>query len=327
MEFLSECATTVEFPVELPAVRRGDHWLARSGDVQLRLTNLNKVFWPEAGYTKGDLVTYYFNVSPTILPHVENRPLTLKRMPDGLVGPYFYGKDAPSYTPSWMSTLSIQAARERRTIRFLAVRDVATMLWVANLGCIEFHVHHTRGSIQEWPSYAAFDLDPFHPAGLADVKHVATLIRSLLDQLGLESYPKTSGAMGMQIFVPLDGGHNYEQVRRFVAACCELVHGADRDATTLEWEVSKRAGRVFLDANINRAGASIAAAYSLRARWGAPVSTPFAWDELEHIEPYDFTITTMLDRIADVGDLFMPVASATGQSLSGPMSALGISPR
>ncbi len=319
--------TTVSFPVELPTVKRGDHWVARAGDKELKLTNLNKVFWPENGYTKGDLLTYYFNISPIMLPHIRARPLTLKRMPDGVVGPYFYEKNAPSYRPKWMTTIPVYSEGENKIINFLAACDVAEMLWVVNLGCIEFHPLHSRGSEQKKPDYAFFDLDPFQPAGYDEVKHVAALVKLLLDKLGLRSYPKTSGATGMQIMVPLDGSHDYDEVRGFVGTISDMIHAADPDTTTLEWEVRKRTGKVFLDVNMNREGANIAAAYSVRPEWGATCSTPFDWDELPDIEPGRFTIETMFERVAEVGDPFLDVAEGPGQSLTDAIREIGATPR
>ena len=319
--------TTISFPVELPTVKRSDHWVARAGEKELKLTNLGKIFWPENGYTKGDLLTYYFNISPIMLPHIRERPLTLKRMPDGVVGQYFYEKNAPSYRPEWMTTIPVFAEGEGRTINFLAACDVAEMLWVVNLGCIEFHPLHGRGPHQKKPDYAFFDLDPFQPAGYDEVKHVASLVKLLLDKLGLRSYPKTSGATGMQIFIPLDGTHNYDEIRGFVGTISDMIHAADPETTTLEWEVRKRTGKVFLDVNMNREGANIAAAYSVRPEWGATVSTPFEWDELADIHPSRFTIETMFERVAEAGDPFLDVAEGEGQNLTAAIEEIGATPR
>jgi bifunctional non-homologous end joining protein LigD len=313
--------TTIRFPVELPVVKRGEHWYARAGDRELRLSNLDKVFWPQEGYTKGDLLTYYFNVSPVMLPHLQQRPLTLKRMPNGVTGEFFYEKNAPVHTPEWMQIIPVRA--EGKWIRYLSVEDVSQMLWVANLGCIEFHPLHARGADQAHPSYAFFDLDPFEPAGWAEVRHVARLIEVVLDRLGLRSYPKTSGATGMQIMVPLDGSHDYADVRRFVGGVAALVHAADPDSTTLEWEVSRRSGKVFLDVNMNREGANIAAAYSVRPEPGATVSAPFEWGEIDTVEPARFTMATLFERIGEAGDPFSEVATSAGQSLAGALQELG----
>jgi bifunctional non-homologous end joining protein LigD len=319
--------TTIDFPVALPVAKKGQHWYAKAGDRELRLSNLDKVFWPENGYTKGDLLTYYFNISPVMLPHLVERPLTLKRMPNGVVGDYFYEKNAPSHKPDWIRTIPVRSESENKWINYMAVCDVADMLWIANLGCIEFHPLHAKGGDQRFPDYAFFDLDPFQPAGYDEVKHVASLIKVLLDNLGLLSYPKTSGATGMQIFVPLDRTVDYDNVRGFVGALSDLVHKADPETTTLEWEVKNRTGKVFLDVNMNREGANIAGAYSVRPEWGAPVSTPFTWDELDAIYPELFTVETIFERVAEKGDPFLPVAEGKGQSIHEAIAALDAQPR
>lgn len=260
-----------------------------------------------------------------MLPHIYDRPLTLKRMPNGITGDFFYEKNAPIHTPKWMPRIPVRA--EGKTIDYLTVHDVAQMLWVVNLGCVEFHPLHGRGPDQAHPTYAFFDLDPFEPAGRAEVRHVAALVKVVLDQLRLDSYPKWSGATGMQIMVPLDGSHDYDEVRGFVGSVSDLVHEADPGATTLEWEVKKRTGRVFLDVNMNREGANIAAAYSARPEPGAPISVPFEWDELEDLEPDHYNIETIFERVAESGDPFIPVAEGPGQSLNSAIQTLGARPR
>ena len=318
---------TVDFPLDLPVERKGEHWVARADERELKLTNLDKVYWPEEGYTKGDLLTYYFNVSPTMLPHLEDRPLTLKRMPHGVGGDFFYEKNAPSHRPPWMPTLPVPSEGGTKTINYVTVRDPVHMLWVANLGAIEFHPLHGRGPDQRFPSYAFFDLDPMHGAGWDEVRHVARLVKVVLDRLGIVSHPKTSGATGMQIMVPLDGTVDYDHVRGFVGTVSDLVHAADPETTTVEWEVSRRSDKVFLDVNMNREGANIAAAYSARPEPGATVSAPFEWDELDEVEPSMYTIETIFDRIAAAGDPFLPVARGPGQSLDEAIEQLDAKPR
>lgn len=298
-----------------------------AGERELRLSNLDKVYWPDEGYTKGDLITYYFNVSPTMLPHVADRPLTLKRMPNGIHGDFFYEKNAPRHRPRWMPTVPVPADEGSKIINFLVVRDVAHLLWVANLGCIEFHPLHGKGEEQSNPTYAFFDLDPFEPAAWAEVAQVASLINVVLRELGLEAYPKTSGATGMQIMVPSDGTTSYDLIRGFVQAVSELVHKAVPDITTMEWDTSKRAGKVFLDVNMNRAGANIAAAYSVRPEPGATVSAPLRWDEIDDVHPSMFRMDTIFERIAEVGDPFAPVAEGPGQSLTEALAKLDAQPR
>lgn len=312
--------TTVNFPVELPVVKKGDHWHARAGDKELRLSNLTKIYFPEYGYTKGDILTYYFNISPTMLPHLVRRPLTLRRMPEGIHGDFFYEKNAPDYKAPWIETIPVGS--DGKTINYMTVADAADMLWLVNLGCIEFHPLHAQGLDQQHPSYAFFDLDPMHGAPWEQVQYVASLVNVVLTQLGLDSYPKTSGATGMQIMVPLDRSHDYVEVRRFVGAVCALVNQADKTATTLEWEVAKRPQAIYLDVNMNREGANIAAAYSVRPEPEATVSTPFQWDELDHIHIKDHTIATIFDRVAEVGDPFLAVAEGPGQNLSGALAEL-----
>jgi bifunctional non-homologous end joining protein LigD len=312
--------TTIDFPVELPAVKKSGSWMARAGDKELRLTNLTKIYFPERGLTKGDLISYYFNISPWMLPHLCDRPLTLKRMPNGIHGDFFYEKNAAKHTPNWIETLPIQS--ERKVINYLTARDAADMLWIANLGCIEFHPLHGRGRDQSHPSYAFFDLDPMEGVGWEEVRYVASLVKVVLDQVGITAYPKTSGATGMQIMVPLDGSHDYLEVRRFVGAVSRLVHEAEPDATSMEWEIARRGATVYLDVNMNREGANIAGAYSVRPVPEATVSTPFDWDELEDVHPKLYDMETIFDRIATVGDPFLPVAEGEGQSLSDALEQL-----
>ena len=301
--------------------------MVRADEREVRLSNLLKVYWPEEGFTKGDLLTYYFNVSPTMLPHLAERPLTMKRMPNGVGGEFFYEKNAPRHTPEWMHRLPVPAEGGKKLINYLSVCDVAEMLWVANLGCIEFHPLHARGSDQSHPDYAFFDLDPMHGATWDQVRHVAALVKVVLDRLEIQSFPKTSGATGMQVMIPTGRRHNYDEIRGFVGEVSDLVHRADPESTTVEWEVKKRGPKVFLDVNMNREGANIAAAYSVRPEPGGTVSTPFTWDELDDIDPRDWTMGTIFQRIYEVGDPFLEVAQGSGQSLDDAIAELGAKPR
>ncbi len=322
-------AFTVELPRELP-VRRGagDAWWIDLPERELRLSNLDKLFWPEEGYTKGDLLAYYFNISDLLLPHLERRPLTMKRMPDGIDGDSFYEKTAPSHTPEWVHRCTVlsEDAKEGR-IDYLTVDDLATLLFVANLGAIEMHPLHSRCSDTMHPDYLFFDLDPFPPYTYEDVLTVARHIKVLLDQLGLAAYPKTSGATGMQIYMPLESGRwTYAEVRAFVGTCGRLIGRADPDRVTMAWRIADRTGKTFIDHNMNRQGANIAAAYSLRPEPRAPVSTPLTWDEVEAggFEPQDFRIDNVWERFALVGDLWAPVREGPAQDLSEAMEALDV---
>jgi DNA ligase D-like protein (predicted ligase)/DNA ligase D-like protein (predicted polymerase)/DNA ligase D-like protein (predicted 3'-phosphoesterase) len=322
---------TVELPRPLPVRREtSDVWWIDLPGRELRASNLTKIFWPEQGYTKGDLLAYYFNVAPLLLPHLERRPLTMKRMPDGIDGPDFYEKTAPSHTPEWVHRCTVlsEDAKEGR-IDYLTVDDLATLLFVANLGAIEMHPLHSRCSDTVHPDYLFFDLDPFPPYTYEDVLAVARHIRVLLGQLGLTGYPKTSGATGLQIYLPIEPGRwTYGEVRGFVGACGRLIGRADPDRVTMAWRVADRTGKIFIDHNMNRQGANIAAAYSLRPEPRAPVSTPLTWGEVQAggFEPQDFRIDNVWERFERVGDLWTSVREGPFNDLSEAMEALGVEP-
>jgi bifunctional non-homologous end joining protein LigD len=317
-------AFTVDLPRPLPAERRGDAWWVEVEDRELRLSNLDKVFWPEEGYTKGDLVAYYLNVAELILPYLRDRPLTMKRMPDGIAGDFFYEKTAPSHTPGWVARCPVRSEDSRDgVIGYLMVQDLATLLFVANLGCIEMHPLHSRCGSVEVPDYLFFDLDPME-APFEAVRTVALHVRAALGALGLEGYPKTSGATGMQVYVPVEPGYSYHQVRDFVGAAGRMIEKADREHVTMAWKIERRTGKVFIDHNMNRSGANIAAAYSLRPEPAATVSTPVTWDEVEDgITPQDFRIDNVCERFQRVGDLFEGVRTRP-QDLTHALEALGL---
>jgi DNA ligase D-like protein (predicted ligase)/DNA ligase D-like protein (predicted polymerase)/DNA ligase D-like protein (predicted 3'-phosphoesterase) len=321
-------AFTVELPRALEARRDGDAWWVDVDGRELRLSNLDKPYWPDEGYTKGDLVAYYFNVASLLLPHLEGRPLTMKRMPDGLAGGFFYEKTAPSHTPAWIHRCKV-ASEDAKTgvIDYLIVDDLATLLFVANLGCIEMHPLHSRCSDVEHPDYLFFDLDPFEPYTYEDVLRIARHVKVILDGVGMTaSYPKTSGATGLQIYVPLEPGrYSYEQTRAFVGAAGRLIREADPDHVTMAWRVADRTGKIFIDHNMNRSGANIASAYSLRPEAGATVSTPLTWAEVDAggLEPRDFRIDNVWERFGAVGDLFAGVRGA-GADLDAALDALGV---
>jgi bifunctional non-homologous end joining protein LigD len=320
-------AFTVEMPRTLPATKDGDAWWLEVDGRELRLSNLDKVFWQEEGITKGDLVAYYFNVGDLLLPHLERRPLTMKRMPDGADGDSFYEKTAPSHTPEWIHRCTVLSGDAKGgRIDYLTVDDLPTLLFVANLGAIEMHPLHSRCEDVEHPDYLFFDLDPFPPYTYEDVLTVARHVHVVLEQLGIASFPKTSGATGMQIYVPLPKGRwSYDEVRAFVGAAGRLINRADPDRTTMAWRVADRTGKVFIDHNMNRSGANIASAYSVRPERGAPVSTPLTWDEVLQggFEPQDFRIDNVWGRFAEVGDLWSGVLGP-GVDLEPAMDALGV---
>jgi bifunctional non-homologous end joining protein LigD len=325
----SKEAFTVEMPRQLETTRDSDAWWAEVDGRELRLSNLTKIFWPNEGYTKGDLVAFYFNVASLIVPHLAQRPLTMKRMPDGIDGPFFYEKSAPAHTPDWLGRCVVQSDEAKGgEIDYLTIVDAAGLLYVTNLGCIEFHPLHSRCDDVAHPDYLFFDLDPFEPYTYEDVLVVARHIKVLLDQLGLTSFPKTSGATGLQIYVPiLRGTYSYDTVRAFVGAAGRLIKGADPDRVTMAWKIADRTGKIFIDHNMNRSGANISAAYSLRPEPRAPVSTPLTWDEVFEggFEPSDFRIDNVWERFERIGDLFEGVRTEA-MDLATALEALDVDP-
>ena len=260
-----------------------------------------------------------------LLPHLHDRPLTMYRMPNGLAGEPFYEKQVPAHAPDWLPTAAVPTEEDSRVVEFVLAQDLASLLYVVNLGCIEMHPLHARAGSLDRPDYAFFDLDPFEPYTYEDVRTVAKLVKVVLDGLGLRGYAKTSGATGMQVFVPLDGTHTHSDAREFVERVGRLVVRAYPEKATMAWPVADRAGKVFIDHQMNRAGANIASVYSLRPLPGAPVSTPLDWDELDDdIEPGDFRIDNVWERFA-AGDRFRPVLDDK-QSLTEAMEALGLTP-
>jgi bifunctional non-homologous end joining protein LigD len=317
-------AFTVAFPRPLPADKHGDAWWMEADGRELRLSNLDKVFWPDEGYTKGDLLAFYFNVAELILPHLRDRPLTMKRMPDGVNGPFFYEKTAPSHTPDWIARCPVQSEDSKDgVIGYMMVQDLATLLFVVNLGAIEMHPLHSRCPSIESPDYLFFDLDPMG-ASFDDVLIVAQHVHAALGALGLTGYPKTSGATGVQIYVPIRLGWSYDQVRDFVGTLGRTIERADRQHVTMAWQISKRTGKVFIDHNMNRSGANISAAYSLRPEAMATVSTPVTWEEVDAgITPQDFRIENVWERFDKLGDLFEGVRTQP-QDLAPALEAVGL---
>ena len=314
---------------EMPAERDGDAWVLQDEEREVRLTNLTKAYWPAAGgsaeVTKGDLCEYYWNAAPWILPHTADRPLTLHRMPEGVAGEGFYEKRAPGHTPEWVARCRMPASERsgRGETEYLLARRRSDLLWLANLGCIEIHPLHSRFWRLDRPDYAFFDLDP-NEVGFEDVRAVALVLGDVLGELGLVSYPKTSGATGLQIFLPLDGRHDYAEVRGFVTAVGGLLAAAYPEKVTMTVEVARRGSRVFVDANMNRRGQNIAGVYCVRPVPGACVSTPLTWDEVAAgAVPQDFRIDNVLARVQERGDLFAPVQSGEG-NLDAAMARLGL---
>jgi bifunctional non-homologous end joining protein LigD len=297
----------------------------RRGRRSLKLSNLDKPFWPDEGITKGDLLAFYRDVAPVLVPHLRNRPFTMKRYPDGWQGKFFFQKDAPSHMPEWIPRAPFPASTregEKRIIDYPLVNDDLALLWMVNMGCIDMNAWTSRADRPDKPDWIVFDLDPSDDVGFPEVIEVALLVKQLLDLAGLESFPKTSGSRGIHVLVPIARRQGFDATRSFAAVIAGALARAHPGLVTTEWTKRKRRG-VLVDANQNGPGKTTATVYSVRPRAGAPVSTPLAWDEVhEGLDPAAFTFDEVRARIARHGDLFEPVLTVR-QSLATALRGLG----
>jgi bifunctional non-homologous end joining protein LigD len=282
----------------------------RKGRRELRLSNLDKPFWPEEGITKGDLVAYYRDVADVLVRHLRGRPFTMKRYPDGWQGKHFFQKQAPTHMPSWIKRAPFPASTregEKKVIDYALVDDELALLWMVNMACIDMHVWSSRADRPERPDWVMFDLDPAEGATFDDVVTVAGLVRETLDLLDLEGFPKTSGSRGIHVLVPIARRHTFGEAREFASIVAGALARAHPGLVTTEWTKSKRRG-VLVDANQNGPGKTNASVYSVRPRAGAPVSAPLRWDEVQPgLDLASFTMDAVLDRVAHDGDLFAGV--------------------
>jgi bifunctional non-homologous end joining protein LigD len=283
--------------------------VVRKGKRTLRLSNLDKPFWPDEGITKGDLLAYYRDVAPVLVPHLRDRPFTMRRYPDGAGGKSFFQKDKPAGMPDWIPTENIEVTtrdrpRQRRRIDAPIVNDELALLWMVNMGCIDLNTWYSRVPRLDRPDFVLFDLDPSPDVGFRETVQVALLVKEVLDALELQSFPKTSSADGMHVLVPIARRHTYDDTREFSEIVAGALASTHRGLVTTEWTKSKRKG-VLIDSNQNGEGKTIASVYSVRPRPGAPVSTPLRWDEIdESLDPRAFTMDVVRERIAKHGDLF-----------------------
>jgi bifunctional non-homologous end joining protein LigD len=291
----------------------------------LRLSNLDKLFWPDEGITKGDLLGYYRDVATVLVPHLRGRPFTMKRYPDGWQGKHFFQKQSPSHMPAWIRRAPFPASTregEERVVDYALVNDDLALLWMVNMGCIDLHTWTSRADRPERPDWVVFDLDPSEGVGFDAVVEVALLVRQALDLVGLEGYPKTSGSRGIHVFVPVTRRHTHAEARRFASVVAGALARAHPGLVTTEWAKDRRRG-VLVDANQNGPGKTNAAVYSVRPRAGAPVSTPLRWDEVTPaLDPAAFTMDAVLERVARDGDLFAGTLDG-GQSLKKALRVLG----
>ncbi|HHW61618.1 MAG TPA: DNA polymerase domain-containing protein [Syntrophomonadaceae bacterium] len=272
----------------------------------IALSRLEKILWPQPGYTKADLIFYYHTVAPFILPHLQDRPLVFTRYPDGIEGKYFYQKNAPEYTPAWFRSY-LWKSPEGSENRLLMVEDAAGLVWCANQACIEIHPWISRIQSIECPDYIVFDLDPSPGSKFQDVVNVALQLKNMLADLGLRSYPKTSGAMGLHIYLPVEARYPYKTLREFARVIAEAICSLLPEIATVERAVSCRGNKIYVDYLQNVMGKTICAPYSIRPRPDAPVSTPLEWKEVKDVQPDRSTIKTILERLQNKGDLFAAV--------------------
>lgn len=277
----------------------------------LSLVNLDKVFYPQAGFTKGQVIEYYSRVAPVLLPHLRGRPLTLKRYPNGVEGTYFYEKQCPEHRPDWVQTKTIVG--ERRPVEYCLAEDLATLVWLANMADLELHTPLGTAENRERPTMMAFDLDPGAPANVVQCAEVALLLRDAFERFGLRSFPKTSGSKGMQLYVPLNVPVTYDDTRAFSRALAQVLERRHRDLIVSSQRKEIRAGKVLVDWSQNHRNKTTVCVYSLRAVARPIVSTPLRWEEVEALvesgDPEDvaFTSGEVLARVEQHGDLFAPV--------------------
>src|SRR5437762_9781735 len=274
----------------------------RIGRHDVPISNPDKEFFPQRGLTKGDVVRYYLDVADCALHHLRRRPFHMKRYPNGVEADFFHQKRVPPH-PDFVGEQFVQFPSGHSTV-FAVIDNAAALAWVINLGCIELHTWHSRIDEIERPDYMLIDLDPTTDGQWPHVRTIALVVKEALDELGLASYPKTSGATGLHVLVPIKRELRFPDVRRFAKRVAEEVERrvGDQEVATTTWRVADRRG-VFVDFGQNSRDKTIACAYSVRPTPDARVSAPLRWDEVPGVDPADFTVETMRDRIADVGDL------------------------
>jgi bifunctional non-homologous end joining protein LigD len=275
----------------------------RIGRHEVAVSNPDKPFFPAAGLTKGDLVEYYAGVADLALPHLRRRPFHMKRYPGGVDGEFFHQKRVPTKHPDYVDEVFVQFPSGHSTV-FAIVDNPAALVWVANLGCIELHTWHSRVPEIERPDYLLIDLDPTSDGQWPFVREIALVVRDVMDDLGLRSYPKTSGATGLHVLAPIKPDLPFPDVRRFAKALAEEVERrvGDQTVATTTWRVADRVG-VFVDFGQNARDRTIASAYSVRPTQDARVSAPLRWEEVATVDPAAFTVRTMPMRIAEAGDV------------------------
>jgi bifunctional non-homologous end joining protein LigD len=299
----------VHIPVDV------DNAALRVDGREVRLTNLRKLFWPDLGITKGALIQYYADVARVLLPHIRDRAMVMKRYPHGAAGPFFFMKRAPTPRPSWIRTCSIEHD-SGNVIDFPVIDDLPSLLWVINLGCIDLNQWYAKCDDIDRPDYVHFDLDPGRGASFNQVGQCALIVKEALETLGMHPFVKTSGSKGMHVYVPIVRGPVQKVVWSFAKALALELAARHPALMTSEYRVASRpAGRVLVDYNQNRWGATLASVYSMRPTPRASVSTPVTWAEVSAgVQTDDFRVDNVPARVAKIGDLWKPLLHAKGRT-------------
>ena len=285
---------------------------------QLKLSNLDKVLYPEAGFTKGQVIDYYARIAEVAVPHYAGRPMTLKRYPNGVDEKFFFEKNSPSHRPDWVTTAPVWSGHSKRTIQFTVVDSTATLVWTANQAALELHASLSCAEPLEQPTMVVFDLDPGAPADIRQCCEVAMLLREVFDHLGLQAFPKTSGSKGLQVYVPLNTPATYEGdggTKPFALAIAQLLERQHPELVVSAMAKEVRKGKIFVDWSQNDESKTTVAVYSLRAREQPTVSTPVTWDEVSSADPaaLRFVAADVLERVGELGDLFAPTLTLQQQ--------------
>ena len=279
----------------------------------LSLTNLDKVLYPKTGFTKGQVIDYYARIAPVLLPHLKDHPLTLKRYPGGVDQEFFFEKNATKHRPDWVETAPIWSEGNQRNVNYILANDLPTLIWIANLAAIELHPSLSLAKDIASPHSMVFDLDPGAPANIVQCCQIGMWLRDIFEHFGLQSFPKTSGSKGLQIYVPLNSPTSYEVTKPFAHALARLLENEHRDLVVSDMKKQLRVGKIFVDWSQNDQHKTTISVYSLRAREHPTVSTPVKWEEVEQaLTKQDATLlvfeaSQVLDRVQKMGDLFEPV--------------------
>jgi bifunctional non-homologous end joining protein LigD len=277
---------------------------------KIQVSNLDKVLYPKVGFTKGQVIDYYIRVSPVLLPHLRDRPLTMKRYPDGVEGEFFYEKNCPRHRPKWVQTAQVWSESNDRMMNYCLVQDLPTLVWAANLADLELHTSLSRKDKIKRPTMMVFDLDPGAPADIVQCCQVGLLLRDLLSEMKLKSFAKTSGSKGLQIYVPLNTSVTYDQTKDLSRALAQHLEREHDDLVTSNMSKAARKGKVFVDWSQNDEHKTTICVYSLRARGEPTVSTPVAWNEVENClkkknaDLLKFRSDQVFVRVDKLGDLF-----------------------